>query len=158
MHRTKNDLPEAVRLQITTYLDVRLADCLDLGTQVKQAHWNVKGPNFHPLHLLFDDIAEDIEDYADLIAERAVQLGGAVRGTARDVAANSGLKEYPHGITDGRAHVDAISNALADFGRTVREGIAHTSDLGDAVTSDMLTEIGRGVDKWLWMVEAHLQD
>jgi len=156
MHRTKNDLPEAVRMEVVAYMNIRLADCLDLGTQAKQAHWNVKGPSFRPLHELFDAVAEDVEDYADLIAERLVQLGGTARGTARSVAQNSGLKEYPHDISAGDAHVDALSSALADFGRTVREAILHMDELGDIDTADLFTEISRGVDKWLWMVESHL--
>lgn len=157
MQRTKNDLPEVVRLRTISYLNIRLADCLDLGTQAKQAHWNVKGQFFRPLHLLFDDIAEDIENYADLIAERLVQLGGMAHGTARDVAKNSGLKEYPHDIVSGEAHIEALSDALANFGHIMRDGIAHANELDDAATADILTEISRSVDKWLWMVEAHQQ-
>ena len=156
MNRTKNGISEVTRMQVTSYLNIRLADCLDLGTQAKQAHWNVKGPSFRPLHELFDAIAEDVENYADLIAERVVQLGGTAQGTAREVATNSGLKEYPRDIYTGEAHVDAISSALADFGRSMREGIVHTNELGDFGTADMFTEISRAVDKWLWMVEAHL--
>ena len=155
MHATKNDLPEAIRVQVATYLNVHLADCLDLGTQAKQAHWNVRGANFRTLHQLFDDIAEDVAVYADQIAERVVQLGGTARGTARAVAVNSGLTEYPHDLSGCKSHIDAISSALAEFGRTVREGTTHVAELGDADTADILTEISRSVDKWLWMVEAH---
>ena len=157
MHRTKNDLPEVTRLQLTTYLNVRLAHSLDLGSQMKQAHWNVKGPHFRSLHELFDDIAEDVEEYADLIAERSVQLGGTPHGTVRAVAANSGLNEYPHNIFSGNDHIEAVSSALADFGRTIREAITHADELQDLDTADMFTQISRSVDKWLWMVEAHRQ-
>src|SRR6516165_192791 len=89
LHPTKNDLSENVRSKAVALLGSRLADCIDLQTQTKQAHWNVKGPEFIALHKLFDEINEDVEDYVDLIAERAVQLGGAVEGTARAVAAKS---------------------------------------------------------------------
>lgn len=156
MRQTSNDLPEISRMKVISYLNVRLCDCLDLASQAKQAHWNVKGPNFLPLHRLFDEIAEDFENYSDLIAERLVQLGGAAHGTARNVATNSGLREYPRDITSGKAHIEALTLVLTDFARGIREGISHTNELADADTADILTQISRGVDKWLWMVEAHL--
>ena len=92
---TKNDLPETTRSRVVELLNQRLADCIDLQTQCKQAHWNVKGPSFIGLHKLFDDINEDVEGYVDLLAERAVQLGGVAEGTARSVAARSTLSDYP---------------------------------------------------------------
>src|SRR5262249_562388 len=95
MFKTKNDLSEATRVKLIELLNARLADCIDLQTQTKQAHWNVKGPNFIALHELFDKINEDVEDYVDEIAERAVQLGGVAEGTARMVAKRSSLGEYP---------------------------------------------------------------
>ena len=99
---------------------------------------------------------EDIEDYVDLIAERAVQLGGAVEGTARSVARRSTLAEYPLKTGTGRQHVDALSSALAAFGKVIRSAIVESDRAGDEDTNDIFIEISRGVDKWLWMVEAHL--
>jgi starvation-inducible DNA-binding protein len=156
MYATKNDLPEAVRSKVIELLNARLAEAIDLQTQCKQAHWNVKGPNFISLHKLFDDVNEDVEEYVDLIAERAVQLGGVAEGTARMVAKRSGLGEYAAKGPEGREHVQALSAALSAFGKVVRAAIRTTAELGDADTSDVFTEISRGVDKWLWMVEAHL--
>ncbi len=156
MYPTKNDLPEAVRSKVIDVLNARLADAIDLQTQCKQAHWNVKGPNFIALHKLFDDVNEDVEEYVDLIAERAVQLGGVADGTARSVAKRSGLAEYAAKGADGRDHVQALSSALSSFGKVVRAAIAQTGDAGDADTADVFTEISRGVDKWLWFVESHL--
>jgi starvation-inducible DNA-binding protein len=138
-------------------LNQRLADCIDLQTQCKQAHWNVKGPGFIGLHKLFDEINEDVKEYVDLLAERAVQLGGVAEGTARCVAERSTLSEYPLEISNGMEHVDALSTALATFGRATRKSIDELDELGDADTTDMLTEISRGIDKWLWFVEAHQQ-
>src|SRR5499426_2904453 len=109
IYSTKNDLPEASRVEAIDLLNQRLADCIDLQTQCKQAHWNVKGPNFIALHKLFDKINEDVEDYVDLIAERAVQLGGEAEGTARMAAKRSALSEYPANTVDGRGHVEALS-------------------------------------------------
>jgi len=151
-----NDLPEDTRSALIDLLDARLADAIDLQTQMKQAHWNVKGPTFISLHELFDKINEDVEDYVDLIAERAVQLGGTVRGTARQVASRSTLTEYPT-AKDGRQHVEAVTAALASFGKGARMAIDESDGLGDKDTADIFTEISRGVDKWLWFVEAHFQ-
>jgi starvation-inducible DNA-binding protein len=157
MYPTKNDLPEATRRQMNDLLNARLADAIDLQTQTKQAHWNVKGPHFIALHELFDKVNDDVEEYVDLIAERAVQLGGAVDGTARSVAKRSTLAEYPLKIGGGRQHVDALSSALAAFGKLIRSAIDESDGVNDEDTNDIFIEISRGVDKWLWMVEAHLQ-
>jgi len=155
--KTKNDLSEATRVKAIELLNARLADCKDLQTQTKQAHWNVKGPHFIGLHELFDKINEDVEDYVDEIAERAVQLGGVAEGTARVVAKRSSLPEYPLNAVDGRSHVEALSTALAAFGKSARQAIDQANELHDLDTADILTDVSRGVDKWLWFVEAHLQ-
>jgi starvation-inducible DNA-binding protein len=157
MFKTKNDLSEGIRAKVIELLNARLADAIDLQTQTKQAHWNVKGPHFIGLHELFDKVNEAVEEYVDDIAERAVQLGGVAEGTARIAAKRSTLSEYPSNISDGRSHVDALSSALAAFGKVARKSITEANDLGDLDTADLFTEISRGIDKWLWFVEAHLQ-
>src|SRR6516165_11771992 len=157
MFKTKNDLSEGTRTKAIDLLNARLADCIDLQTQCKQAHWNVKGPTFIALHELFDQVNEAVEDYVDDIAERAVQLGGVAEGTARMVARRSSLAEYPAKAVDGRSHVEALSSALAAFGAAARKGIDQANELGDLDTADLFTEVSRGIDKWLWFVEAHLQ-
>ena len=157
MFRTKNDLSEDVRAKAIELLNARLADAVDLQTQTKQAHWNVKGPNFIGLHELFDKINEDVEDNVDEIAERVVQLGGVAEGTARMAAKRSSLSEYPTKTVDGRSHVEALSSVLAAFGKSVRKAITDANDLGDLDTANMFTEISCGIDKWLWFVEAHQQ-
>jgi len=157
MRQTKNDIPEGARTKLVELLNARLADAIDLQTQCKQAHWNVRGPTFIALHELFDKVNEDVEEYVDLIAERAVQLGGAAEGTARSVAKRSSLAEYGAKGSAGREHADALSTALSAFGKIARESIDKSTELRDADTADIFTEISRGVDKWLWMVEAHLE-
>src|ERR1044071_6842924 len=112
MYETENDISQKRRSELNALMNQRLADAVDLQTQIKQAHWNVKGPNFIGLHQLFDEIDEAVESYVDLIAERVVQLGGIAEGTARMAAARSQLEEYPLAIADGRAHVEAVSKAL----------------------------------------------
>src|SRR5712692_4205830 len=113
MYATKNDLPEGTRVKEIELLNARLADAIDLQTQAKQAHWNVKGPNFIALHKLFDEVNEDVEEYIDLIAERVVQLGGVAEGTARIVGQRSSLIDYPLALSTGEEHVAALSDALA---------------------------------------------
>src|ERR1700757_2071042 len=147
MFNTKNDISEATRSKAIELLNARLADAIDLQTQTKQAHWNVKGANFIALHELFDKVNEDVEDYVDLIAERAVQLGGTAEGTARMAAKRSALSEYPNAVV-GRSHVEALSSALAASGKPTRKGINQADELGDADTADIFTEISRGTDKW----------
>jgi starvation-inducible DNA-binding protein len=156
MYETRNDLAPELREKMIAILNRQLADLIDLRTQAKVAHWNVKGPQFAELHKLFDDIAESVDEYADLVAERAAQLGGIVRGTARQVAASTELEEYS--ATGGmEEHVAAIADSLAAVGSSVRALIDETSNAGDQGTADVFTELSRGIDKWLWMVEAHLQ-
>jgi starvation-inducible DNA-binding protein len=157
MFKTKNDLSEATRVKAVELLNARLADCIDLQTQTKQAHWNVKGPHFIALHELFDKVNEAVEDYVDDIAERAVQLGGVAQGTARMAASRSSLAEYPAKAVDGRSHVEALSSALSAFGKAARQAIDQSNELNDLDTADLFTEVSRGIDKWLWFVEAHLQ-
>ena len=157
MYETENDLPKADREELISLINQRLADAIDLKSQIKQAHWNVKGPHFIGLHKLFDEIAEDVEKYVDMIAERAVQLGGIALGTARVASERSLLVEYPLDIADGSAHVEAVARALSTFGREARMTIDEAEELDDADTADMFTEISRAMDKWLWFVEAHTQ-
>jgi len=154
-HPTLNDLPEPTRGQVIDLLNQRLADAIDLQLQAKQAHWNVKGPQFIALHKLFDEVNEAAEEYVDLLAERVVQLGGIAEGTGATVAERSELPQYPLNISSGEEHVWALSNALASFGERIRRAIDELEELGDADATDICTEISRGVDKWLWFVEAH---
>src|SRR2546428_14091898 len=94
-HKTKNDLREKTRRAMIDLLNEHLADVLDLGLQAKQAHWNVKGPNFIGLHELFDKVAEELEEFTDDIAERAVELGGGAHGTIQGVSKHSRLARSP---------------------------------------------------------------
>lgn len=156
-HKTKIDLDLSKRERVVELLNNRLADASDLKSQAKQAHWNVKGMSFIALHELFDEVANAVEGHIDLIAERITTLGGTAYGTVRQAAQKSSLSEYPLEITDGTAHVDALSTSLADFGKLIRKNIDETADLGDQDTSDLLTEVSREIDKQLWFVEAHIQ-
>src|SRR5258708_14976205 len=115
LHETRNDLQAKTRHAMIELLNQQLADVLDLGLQAKQAHWNVKGPHFIGLHELFDKVAEELEEFTDVIAERAVELGGIALGTIQVVSQNSRFKAYPVGLVSGREHNSALSGALAKF-------------------------------------------
>ncbi len=157
LYETKNPLPAETRARSVDLLNRRLADAVDLQSQTKQAHWNVKGPNFIGLHKLFDEIYEDIGEYVDLIAERVVQLGGIAEGTVRFAGQRSSLSEYPLVLSTGEEHVAALSDVLAQFSGRAREAIDQLEEFEDPDSMDILTEVSRGVEKWLWFVEAHQQ-
>src|SRR5215813_8798801 len=142
--QTKIDLPQNVREKAIALLNQQLADTFDLFSQIKQAHWNVKGMQFHQLHLLFDSLAEEVEEYVDLIAERATSLGGMAMGTARMAAAASRLEEYPITAVDGKQHVEALVARFAALGASTRSAIDASAEFGDADTADVFTEISRG--------------
>ena len=154
---THIDIPDNAREKLVSLLNARLADTFDLYSQVKQAHWNVKGSDFIQLHLLYDEVAGAIFEYVDEIAERATALGGLAMGTARMAASASTLDEYPVEATEGMATVSAITERLAAYAASVRTAIGEADELGDPSTADLFTEISRVVDKQLWFVEAHLQ-
>jgi starvation-inducible DNA-binding protein len=157
MLETKNDMSQNVRKKVIDLLNARLVDAIDLRTQVKQAHWGVRGPSFIGLHELFDDIATRATAHVDEIAERVTALGGLPDGTVQTVARQTTLPPYPTDITNGMDHVEALSTALATFGKAVRKAIDESEELGDAGTADLFTGISRVVDKDLWFVEAHAQ-
>ena len=152
------DIPAADRAKVVRTLNQHLADAADLWSQAKQAHWNVKGPDFWQLHKLFDEVAGEAADWADLCAERVTALGGFATGTVRMAAAASSLPEFPANITDSMDYVRALAARLAAFTNSARDAIDASDKLGDANTADLFTEISRCADKYLYFLEAHLQD
>jgi len=158
MYKTKIDLSEKTRRNVIVILNERLSDAIDLQSQIKQAHWNVKGPYFIALHELFDKISDAVLEEIDEIAERITSLGGTAEGTVAVAAKRSKLKNYPLSITAGKDHLLYLSTQLSVFGKAVRAGIDETDELGDADTADLFTQISREIDKYLWFIEAHLQD
>lgn len=156
MQPTHNTLSENIRAQSIELLNKHLAAAIDLHAQLKQAHWNVRGPGFFAIHELFDKVSEEVEAYSDQIAERAGGLGGTAHGTIQVVAERSFLVPYKHGIADEKCHVFAVSGSLAAFGQSARDAIDEASKYGDADTADLFTEISRGIDKQLWFVESHI--
>lgn len=156
-YETSIDIPAESRKGLIDLLNVRLADAVDLYSQVKQAHWNVKGSDFYQLHELFDDLASSLVEHVDNIAERATTLGGTALGTARMAAAASSLEEYPEDISAGRDHLAALVGRYAKFAANLRSAAAQAEEYGDADTNDLFVEVSRSVDKHLWFLEAHVQ-
>ncbi len=156
MQTTHNTLSENIRAQSVELLNKNLAAAIDLHAQVKQAHWNVRGPGFLSIHELFDKVSEQVEKFSDMLAERAGGLGGTAFGTIQEVAARSFLIPYPLGIADVTKHAFAVSGALAAFGQSAREATTTSAAFGDADTADLFTEISRGIDQQLWFVESHM--
>ncbi len=155
---TSIDIPAERRAKVIKVLNQHLADSFDLQSQVKQAHWNVKGSDFWQLHKLFDEVAERASEWVDELAERVTALGGYATGTVRMAAASSTLPEFPTDITDSMDYVKAVAKRLSAFTNSAREATDETDKLGDANTADLFTEISRCADKYLYFLEAHLQD
>ena len=157
MNRMRNDMSENIRSDVASIIQPRLVDAIDLYTQLKQAHWNIRGGSFIGLHELFDQIAAEVLAESDMLAERITALGGQANGTVRVAAKTSSLEEYPLDIHTQAGHVDAVSDALAAFAKTVRAAAKEAAEVGDDDTADMFTEISRATDKSLWLVEAHVE-
>lgn len=155
MQSTHATLSETIRTQSIELLNKHLAAGIDLHAQVKQAHWNVRGPGFIGIHELFDTVADEVDGYSDLLAERAGALGGTAHGGVQVASEQSFLVPYELGIADEGLHVFAVSGALATFAQSARKAVAQAASSGDAATSDLFTEIARGVDQQLGRVEAH---
>ncbi len=154
---THIDIPAEKRTALIEMLNQSLADTSDLYSQVKQAHWNVKGKDFYQLHILFDEIAEEIEPFQDLLAERLTLMGGYAKGTVRMAAGSSTLPEYPTEITGGMEHVEALVERFGHFVGKIRTNAEDADEIGDPGTADLYTDLVRIADKRLWFLEAHIQ-
>ena len=157
LFESKVNIPGDNRRPLIELLNARLADTIDMQTQAKFAHWNVKGEGFYQLHLLFDSIAEHLEEAVDLIAERITALGGRANGTARQAVANSSIKEYDLDVMNGMDHVRALLFRLAVLTNAAREAIKQCAVFGDDATADVFTEIVRAADKDIYFLQSHLQ-
>ena len=156
MHKTHNTLSENIRSQSVELLNKHLAASIDLQGQVKQAHWNVRGPSFIAVHQLFDSVAAEVGTWSDLLAERAGGLGGTAHGTIQVAAERSFLVPYDLGIADEPKHLFAVCGTLAAFGQSARAAIGEATKIGDLDTADLFTEVSRGIDHQLWLVESHV--
>jgi len=157
VYKSSVGVPEENRQALIALLNARLADSVDLYSQIKWAHWNVKGSDFIQLHELFDSVAGHVLDQTDSIAERAVTLGGVANGTVREAAARSGLKEADLTASDGQSQLKWLVHNVAHHANALRQALKEAGDLGDDITVDLFTTLTRELDKDLWFIEAHVQ-
>jgi len=157
LHPTKNSMNENLRTSMVELLQKHLASSIDLAYSAKQAHWNVKGPNFMSVHLLFDQLHEEVEEYVDSIAERLTALGGQARGTVQAASQASLLEPYPLDLVDSMGHLKRLADNYATWGGALRDAIKEADEAGDDLTADLFTAVGRGIDKSLYFLESHFQ-
>jgi starvation-inducible DNA-binding protein len=155
LHLTRNSLAPDVRATVVALLNAQLAVLIDLQSQCHQAHWNVRGRAFRPLHKLFDDLADLVGGHVDETAERITTLGGDARGTVRMAGAASPLPEYPDRLENDIEHVAALVERFAEAAALVRQAVDRAAGLGDPGSADLLTGLSRDLDKGLWFLEAH---
>jgi len=156
LYPVRIDIPPEIRLYVVQLLNQTLACTVDLRSQVKQACWNVKGHDLVLLHPLFATMATELDAHTDLVAERLVVLGGVARGTVRTAATHSRLPEYPGALMDGDAHVRALTECFASYATALRADIAHATEVEDAGSAAIYTDISRAVDTRLGFLDAYL--
>src|ERR1700724_666770 len=156
-YKTQNDVPSNPKIVTIQLLNARLADTIDLALLTKQAHWNIKGPQFIALHEMIDGFRTELDDHVNTMAERVVQLGGTALGTTQAVAGSTTLAPYPTNIYAANDHLSALIERYAKVASAVRTAIDETANAGDADTADPFPALSRALDKSLWFLEAHLQ-
>ena len=157
MYKSPSHLPEAARSKVAATLNERLADGLDLHSQIKVAHWNIKGPQFAALHPLFETFAVGLAEHNDSLAERAVTLGGRAYGSARHVAQNSRLPEYPQETSRDLEHVKLLADRIEKYLDGVRQSRTLAGDAGDTDSADLLGTIVAEFEKHAWFLRASLE-
>jgi len=156
MYTSPSHLPADARATLATLLNARLADGLDLHSQIKVAHWNIKGPQFPSLHPLFETFAVSLASFNDALAERAVTLGGRAHGTARHVAAASTLPEYPQATSRDLEHVRLLAERFDRYLAGLHESRRAAEKLGDTDTVDLFTQVITEFEKNAWFLRASL--
>ena len=157
LHETRIDIPKEDRIKLIEILNKTLASASVLQVQLKQAHWNIKGKQFIAVHKLLDELAEEIEDQVDVVAERVTSLGGTALGTLQQAVKNTALNEYPVDIFAIEDHIAHLSDNFAILGKLTRQDIKKSDQIGDMATNDLYIDLARVLDKSLWFLEAHLQ-
>ncbi|EYF02418.1 DNA starvation/stationary phase protection protein Dps [Chondromyces apiculatus] len=157
MYRSPSPLPAEARAKIVETLNARLADGLDLHSQIKVAHWNIKGPHFASLHPLFETFAVSLAEFNDAIAERAVTLGGQIRGTVRHVASASTIPDYAQETTRDLDHARLLADRFDKYVQGLHASRVIVDELKDADTSDILTEIIGTFEKHGWFLHSTVE-
>jgi starvation-inducible DNA-binding protein len=157
MYKSPSPLPEESRKELTQSLNARLADGLDLHSQIKVAHWNIKGPQFAALHPLFESFAVGLAGFNDAIAERAVTLGGKAYGTARHVAQTSKLPEYVQETSRDLEHVRLLADRFDSYLAGLRSSRTLAEQKADTDTVDLFTQVITEFEKHTWFLRASLE-
>jgi starvation-inducible DNA-binding protein len=157
-HPTANNLSTNAKKAAIELLNARVAEGIDLALLTKQAHWNLKGPQFIAVHEMLDDFRDQIDTHVDTMAERVVQLGGTALGTTQTVAEGTSLPPYPTNIYAIKEHLAALIERYGAVANALRRNIDDAAEAGDTDTADIFTAASRYLDKALWFLEAHVQE
>jgi starvation-inducible DNA-binding protein len=151
------ELEEPVRLEMTEHLNQLLADTMTLRDLYKKSHWQVAGPTFYQLHLLFDKHYEEQNELVDSIAERIQLLGGVSIAMAADVAETTQIERPPRGREEVPVQLSRLLDAHQVIIRDSRELARRASTLGDDGTNDLVvSEVLRTNELQVWFVSEHL--
>ena len=148
-------LEDNARKTAISELQACMSDGLSLSMSLKQAHWNLKGPNFIAVHELLDGVKTRLDPNIDDMAERIQQLDGTAVGTVEEVARATRLEPYPTNLTSAEDHLREVADRLRAYGERVRAAIDTVDEAGDADSADILTAASRQADKDLWFIESH---
>ncbi len=155
MHfKSSVSLSESTRNKLVERLNIHLANTLDLHSQVKQAHWTIKGPQFFARHELFDAVAGHLREHADTTAERVSTLGGYPEGTVRMTAKTSVIEPFETGHVAGGHLLRNLVTRMSKHASTIREMLTHV-EAEDPVSADVLTEQLRAIELDMWFFESH---
>ena len=154
--KTRNTLPTKTREKMSDEINARIATLIDLQLQVKQTHWNIRGPQFIAIHEMLDKLYADLDKWVDAMAERITQLGGAAYGTLDAIKGSSSLDKYPTQDLTWQDRMEHLADVIAASSTETRDSIEVAEDAGDPVSGDIITDAARGLDLWLWKVESHL--
>ena len=156
-HLLPLELEEPVRLEMTAQLNQLLADTMTLRDLYKKSHWQVAGPTFYQLHLLFDKHYDEQVELVDSIAERIQLLGGVSLAMAADVAEITQIERPPRGREEVPVQLSRLLDAHQIIIRGARTLARRASQLGDDGTNDLVvSEVLRTNELQVWFVSEHL--
>src|SRR5262245_45420411 len=158
-HALPLDLEEPVRVQITNQLNQLLADTITLRDLYKKCHWQVAGPTFYQLHLLYDKHYGEQVELVDLIAERIQLLGGISLAMAADVAETTQIERPPRGREEVPVQLSRLLDAHQVIIEEARPLARRASELGDDGTNDLVvSDVLRTNELQVWFLSEHLVD